>query len=286
MKIRIGTRKSKLALIQTDMVIAALKNAFPQLETEIVPITTGGDRTLDKPLLAIGGKGVFVEEIEYALRHGDIDIAVHSGKDLPSELGEGLIISGVLERGNPSDVLMTRKGYSAADKTEFLIGTGSMRRRSFAKKHFPNAVFEDIRGNVDTRTEKLLRGDYDGIILAASGLERLGALHDERLDIIPFDTDSFLPAPCQGIIAVESRDDRAAECVRAVSHENTFCCFETERYVMKLLNASCTMPLGAFARINGDRIILSVSADGDKILRGESAVSDRLGLAERLVKML
>ncbi|MCI7804529.1 MAG: hydroxymethylbilane synthase [Oscillospiraceae bacterium] len=174
MKIKIGTRKSSLALAQTDMVIKSLHDVFPDIETEIVHITTKGDKILDKPLARIGGKGVFVSEIESALKSGEIDIAVHSAKDLPYKLAENLEISGVLKRGNYRDVLVTPAGKVPEKDSKFIVGTGSQRRRLNMQRIYPNAVFKEIRGNVDTRLRKLKSGEFDGIILAAAGLERLG----------------------------------------------------------------------------------------------------------------
>lgn len=205
MKIKIGTRKSKLAVAQTNMAAEKIRKAFPRIEIEIVYISTKGDLVLDKPIADIGGKGIFVSEIEKALLDKTIDIAVHSAKDLPVKLADGLEISGVLERGNYRDVLAVKKGVNIDRNDSCKIGTGSIRRQVNFKNIYPNANFANIRGNVDTRLEKLYSGEYDGIILAAAGLERLGLINDERFDFMPFDYKDFLPAPCQGIIAVEGR---------------------------------------------------------------------------------
>lgn len=159
MKIRIGTRKSTLALAQTKLVENALKAAFPEIKTEIVHITTKGDKILDKPLDAIGGKGVFIAEIERALTENEIDIAVHSAKDLPLELAEGTHIGAVPERADPADVLVMRRGDSIADV--MTVGTGSLRRRNAFSSIFAGRVFNDIRGNVDTRLKKLENGEHD-----------------------------------------------------------------------------------------------------------------------------
>ena len=170
MKIKIGTRKSKLAVAQTNMTAEKIREAFPDIEFEIVYISTMGDLVIDKPIADIGGRGIFVAEIEQALLDKTIDIAVHSAKDLPAKLGEGLDILGVLERGNYRDVLVTNANKSVGTDSVCTIGTGSLRRRKNLKKLYTNAEFENIRGNVDTRLNKLYSGQYDGIVLAAAGL--------------------------------------------------------------------------------------------------------------------
>lgn len=287
MKIKIGTRKSSLALAQTDMVVKCLHDSFPEIETEIIHITTKGDKILDKPLARIGGKGVFVSEIECALQQGDIDIAVHSAKDLPFKLAEKLEISAVLKRGNYRDVLVTLQDKKPENGAEFKVGTGSQRRRINMQRLYPDAVFGEIRGNVDTRLRRLKNGDFDGVILAAAGLERLGIYGSEEFSFTAFESGDFLPAACQGIIAVESRkNDTITPIINQISDQNTFYCFEAERRVPELLSADCTMPVGAFAEISGEKIRLKASRDCKKILSGESAVSDRFILAEELVSKL
>ena len=218
MKLRAGTRKSPLAMAQTYMVLDMIKAAFPECDTEIVTFTTKGDRQLDRPLDKIGGKGVFVTEIEQALQSGEIDFAVHSAKDLPVTLGEGLEISGVCPRGNYRDMLVTKKGVAFNDSDVFTVGTGSQRRRGGFARLYPNAKFADIRGNVGTRLKKLSDGLYDGIILCAAGTERLG-LSLSEYEVKEFEPWELLPAPCQAIIAVEcAKESKAAEIISQVSH--------------------------------------------------------------------
>ncbi|MGN0631681.1 MAG: hydroxymethylbilane synthase [Ruminococcus sp.] len=287
MKIRIGTRKSKLALAQTQMVETALRNAFPHIETEIVHIVTKGDKVLDKPLSQIGGKGLFITEIEQALLNNEIDIAVHSAKDLPVFLAEGLETPGVLKRGDPRDCLITRKGCEFSDSEETVVGTGSMRRRMQVKKLYPCVSFSDIRGNIDTRIGKLLNGEYDGIILAMAGLERLNIKSDDRIQVRPFGTDLFLPAPCQGIIAAECRkNDIISEYIKKINDADTYCAFETERAVVKKVNGDCGIPLGAYSEVNGSEIALSLSMNPDLILKGTDKLENRFRLAERLAEKL
>lgn len=287
MKIRIGTRKSKLAVAQTELVIGEIKREFPQVKTEIVYITTSGDRILDRPLTEIGGKGIFVAEIENALLSGDIDIAVHSAKDLPISLAQGLAISGVLKRGDHRDALITNKGTAIEPQTSFTAGTSSARRRVELSKLYPNVIHADIRGNVDTRLNKLADRQYDAIILAMAGLQRISLDTDDRFDIIPFEFDRFLPAPCQGIIAIETRaDDRAVSVIKKITDMETWFCYETERAVIKALGADCSVPLGAYSYIENEKIKLHISKSGARIVSGDAAVSDRLKLAKELIECL
>ena len=286
MKIKIGTRKSRLAVAQTNMFIERLTYFFPNTEPEIVYISTKGDKIIDKPLSQIGGKGIFVSEIESALQCGDIDVAVHSAKDLPAFLGEDLEISGVLPRGNYRDVIVTQKGTQITDIKDFTVGTGSLRRRLNLKKIYNKVTFKDIRGNVDTRLSKLENGEYDAIILAASGLERL-EIKTENYSITAFDYMDFLSAPCQGIIALESRkNDFITPVIQKINDINTFKAFETERCVIRTLNADCSMPVGAYSELCGGKITLTVSKDMNKILSGTADISHNLELAKELVLKL
>ena len=287
MKIKIGTRKSKLAVAQTDMAAEKIRKAFPNIEIEIVHISTKGDLVLDKPIADIGGRGVFVSEIEKALLDKTIDIAVHSAKDLPVKLADGLEISGVLERGNYRDVLAVKKGVTINKTDSCKIGTGSIRRRINFKNIYPNAEFENIRGNVDTRLEKLYNAEYDGIILAAAGLERLGLINSEKFDFIPFDYKEFLPAPCQGIIAVEGRKkDFTENIINEISDKNTLYSFETERLVSRKLNADCGMPLGVYSFVKDSKITIVISKDGINRVEKTEDFKNRLSLAEELILCL
>lgn len=285
MKIRIGTRKSKLALAQTELVKNALTKSFPYIETEIIHITTKGDKILEKPLMEIGGKGVFITEIEQALIENKIDIAVHSAKDLPVEIADSLEIAGVLKRGDFRDCLITRTGEEFIDSKKMIIGTGSMRRRMFLKNLYSDVSFSDIRGNIDTRIKKLINGEYDGIVLAMAGLERLEIKSDDKIKIRPFESKNFLPAPCQAIIAVECRkNDMISEYIKKISDIYTYYAFETERFIIEKINADCGIPLGAYAEISGEEINLSLSVNSGKIISGTDKITSRFGLAERLMK--
>jgi hydroxymethylbilane synthase len=203
------------------------------------------------------------------------------------ELGENLAVLGVLPRGDYRDVLVTAKGTKVKNQSDFVVGTGSLRRRTNFKKLYNKVSFADIRGNVDTRLRKLLNGEYDGVILAMAGLERLNKLKESDFDFMPFEYNEFLPAPCQGIIAVEGRvDDFTTELINSINDESTFIAFETEREVLKLLNADCGMPVGAYSYLTKGNIVLSVSKTSEKSICSSDSISNRMELAKRLVEKL
>lgn len=284
MNIKIGTRKSKLALAQTNMVVNEIKKYFPSINIEVVHFTTKGDKVLNKPLINIGGKGVFVTEIEDALLNKEIDLAVHSAKDLPLKLQDNLTISAVLKRGNYRDTLVTVKGKEIDFSREIIIGTGSNRRKLAFKNLYPNAAFKDIRGNVDTRLNKLYNGEYDGIILAMAGLERLNLLSDSRFTFTPFDYKEFVPAPCQGIIAIESRNNDLTEILSKINHKDTFYSFQTERHILNILNADCGMPLGAYSFVENNKINVVYTSDSKEIITKSDLIENRYSLAESVVR--
>lgn len=284
MNIKIGTRKSKLALAQTNMVVNEIKKYFPSINIEVVHFTTKGDKVLNKPLINIGGKGVFVTEIEEALLNKEIDLAVHSAKDLPLKLQDNLTISSVLKRGNYRDTLVTVKGKEIDFSREIIIGTGSNRRKLAFKNLYPNATFKDIRGNVDTRLNKLYNGEYDGIILAMAGLERLDLLSDSRFTFTPFDYKDFVPAPCQGIIAIESRNNDLTEILSKINHKDTFYSFQTERHILNILNADCGMPLGAYSFVENNKINVVYTSDSKEIITKSDLIENRFNLAESVVR--
>lgn len=284
MNIKIGTRKSKLALAQTNMVVNEIKKYFPSINIKVVHFTTKGDKVLNKPLINIGGKGVFVTEIEDALLNKEIDLAVHSAKDLPLQLQDNLTISSVLKRGNYRDTLVTVKGKEIDFSREIIIGTGSNRRKLAFKNLYPNATFKDIRGNVDTRLNKLYNGEYDGIILAMAGLERLDLLSDSRFTFTPFDYKDFVPAPCQGIIAIESRNNDLTEILSKINHKDTFYSFQTERYILNILNADCGMPLGAYSFVESNKINVVYTSDSKEIITKSDLIENRFSLAESVVR--
>ena len=266
---RLGTRGSPLALAQTNAVANRLRHFGA--EVEIVPIRTEGDRLLEARLAALGGKGLFVKEIEEALRDGAVDAAVHSLKDLPAEVPVGLALAAFPEREDPRDVLVTRTGSRFEDLPPgAVIGTSSPRRRAIVLALRPDLVVEPIRGNVDTRLRKLESGGWDGVILAAAGLHRLGLApaHAE-----PLGTDVFVPAVGQGILALEVResDGRTRSLVERLDHAATRACALAERAYLARLGASCNTPMAAHAACSGDRLTLTAfvaSEDGRKVLRG------------------
>lgn len=253
-KIRIGTRKSKLAMAQTYLVVDAMKRVDPELEVSIVSLSTKGDKVLDKPLLSFGGKGVFINEFEEMIQSGEIDIAVHSAKDMPMELLDGLTICAVLEREDPRDVLITRKGYVWDREKTITVGTSSL-RRIMQVEQYGKVVCHDLRGNVNTRLQKLEDGQYDAIILAMAGMKRLDLLSDERFDFQPFDLKHFIPAGGQGIIAIEGREGEEFEGLWK-QMDNTASRYELsfERMVLKLLDAGCHEPIGVFSNVEGDSL--------------------------------
>ena len=251
-KIRIGTRGSKLALRQTEIVAEKLKALQQDLEIEVIEIKTTGDRILDVSLSKIGGKGLFIKEIEEALIKGDIDIAVHSLKDMPAEVHEDLVLAAYLEREDPSDCLISRENLSL-DKLpqNAVIGTSSLRRVCQLKELRPDIEIKPLRGNVLTRLRKLDEGEFDGIVLASAGLIRLGL---EGRITQRFDTGRFIPAVCQGIICVEARREDALmiERLKDLDYKASRLAATCERAFLKQLNGNCKIPLGAYCRLEKD----------------------------------
>lgn len=253
-KLRIGTRGSRLALFQARLVETELRTAFPSLETEIKEIKTLGDISPKEDISRMGGKGVFVKEIEQSLLSGEIDIAVHSMKDMPSVLPDGLVMGSALRREDPRDVFISREGSSLEQlRGEGRVGTGSIRRKAQLLFRFPNLKIISIRGNVDTRLRKIFSEDLDGIILAAAGLNRLG--FSERITQY-FARNYLVPAPCQGIIAVEWRENEAEtkNLIAAITHSDTETTAVFERSFLKTFGGDCQVPLGCCADISLGKI--------------------------------
>lgn len=273
----IGTRASALALWQARHARALLLAAAPGLEVELRTIVTAGDRTA-APLAAVGGKGLFLKEIEEALRAGGIDLAVHSLKDMPAELPPGLALAAVCRRADPRDAFVSGKFAGIADMPPGArIGTCSLRRQSQLSARFPHLKFAPLRGNVGTRLAKLDAGDGDGaggldaIVLAVAGLRRLG-LENRICEILP--ADLCLPAAGQGALGVECRADdaRVLNWTAALNHADTADCAAAERAVTAVLGGDCRMPLAAFAQLHGGTITLRArlgTADGRRMLRAE-----------------
>jgi hydroxymethylbilane synthase len=254
----VGTRGSRLALTQAEIVVSALRRIHGDCEFIVRPIITKGDTIWDKPLHLIGGKGLFVKEIEEELLRGDIDFAVHSMKDLPTEMEEGLLLAAVLEREDPRDVFLSLNHSRFSDLGGGAsIGTNSLRRKAQVL-HFNKGIdVVPLRGNVDTRIRKMKELGLDGIILAYAGVKRMG-FEDQITEVLPFDI--MIPASGQGAIGIETRQDPAIlEMVRAINHPRSFDEIAIERKVQTGIGGSCTVPLGVYARVAGDLLTLMVS---------------------------
>jgi len=263
-KLIIATRGSRLALAQTDIVCGLLKKE--NIDYEIKVVHSKGDHNQKDALSKIGGNGLFIRSLETELMEGNADIAVHSAKDLPYDLGEGLVIGGVPKRGDARDCLVTLKG--AGPEQPMVIGTGSPRRISELEQLFPKAVFENLRGNVDTRLRKLSEGRYTAIVVAAAALDRLD-LDFQEYDIRRLDIRECIPAVCQGMIAVECRekDREIVELLDRISDPVTKLRFGIERYLFSRMKADCTLPVGAHAEIDGEEVRISAMFRGKKCER-------------------
>jgi len=292
MRLVVGSRESRLARLQAERVMGRLRALAPELELEWRGIKTTGDRFKDAPFAALGERGVFVKELQRALLAGEIDIAVHSLKDLPSTLPVGLVLAAVPEREDPRDVLVSRHGLSLKDlPAGARLGTSSARRTAFLKALRPDFNVVPLRGNVDTRLRKALSEDYDGIILAAAGLGRLG-LDGHVTEYIP--PEVIPPAPGQGALAVEARSDAAEvlDLLRRIDNPGVRAAVTAERAFMRVLEGGCTAAIGACGRVIDGRLVLlgAVAApDGSRVYRdeisGDPKAAEALGenLARRLL---
>lgn len=257
-KFIVATRPSLLAYTQTQQTVELLKAKNPECEFEIVKISTHGDAVTNKPLTAFGGTGVFVKELENAILEGKADFAVHSLKDVPSIQPDGLVLAAFPTREDPRDVLLIRNGLSIDELSDHcVIGTGSPRRMVQIAELKPTATFADLRGNIDTRLRKLNEGQYDAIVLAAAGLNRLGKQIDEKA-FLP--VDLCIPAIGQGTIAVECRkdDEETIALLKTINNQDTETATVAERSFMKTIGGGCKFPLGAYATIENETVQLSV----------------------------
>lgn len=270
--IRIATRRSPLALWQAEHVAARLQQAFPGCKTELVKMTTQGDKILDAPLAKIGGKGLFVKELEQGMLDGSADIAVHSMKDVPIEFPDGLHLAAILQREDPTDAFVSNNYPTLQDlPANARIGTSSLRRQCQIRELYPEAEISSLRGNVNTRLSKLDAGDYDAIILASAGLKRLGMA--ERITQ-SLDTSLSLPASGQGAIGIECRSDdqEINEMLRTLHDLETGWCVTAERAMNERLNGGCQVPIAGFAVVQGGQLFmrgLVGNPDGSVVYRAE-----------------
>ncbi|HHQ4654464.1 TPA: hydroxymethylbilane synthase [Aeromonas hydrophila] len=290
--LKIATRKSPLALWQANFVKDRLEALYPELQVELVPMSTQGDKILDTPLAKVGGKGLFVKELETAMLEGRADIAVHSMKDVPVEFPEGLGLHTICEREDPRDAFVSNR-FGQIDELPqgAVVGTSSLRRQCQLRAARPDLVICDLRGNVNTRLAKLDAGEYDAIILAAAGLKRLEMAHRITAFIEP---EQSLPANGQGAVGIECRlDDHELHALLApLEHPETRIRVLTERAMNRALQGGCQVPIGAYALVQGEEVWLRGlvgSPDGSRVIRdeirGPLADGEALGhtLAQRLL---
>ncbi len=285
--IKIGTRKSLLALTQSTMIKELIEGQHKNTTVELVKIVTKGDKILDVPLAMVGGKGLFVKEIEEAMIRGEIDMAIHSMKDVPAELPEELTLGVVPKREDPRDAFISTKCGSFKDLPNGAkVGTSSLRRRAQLAHLRPDLLIEDLRGNLDTRLRKLDEGLYDAIILAAAGLNRLN-FSDRATSF--FSIEEMLPAVAQGALGIELRkdDQELLAGLAFLDHPDTSVCVRAERAFLQRLEGGCQVPLGCFAKVENQQVVAAgivASVDGKRIIRQE--LSGTIEQAESLGKLL
>lgn len=290
--IRIATRQSPLALWQAHYVQKRLMECHPDLQVELVPMVTRGDIILDTPLAKVGGKGLFVKELELALLDGRADIAVHSMKDVPIAFPDGLGLVTICERDDPRDAFVSSRYENLSQLPRgSIVGTSSLRRQCQLREQRPDLLVRDLRGNVGTRLSKLDNGEYDAIILAVAGLKRLGLESRIRCAM---SAEESLPAVGQGAVGIECRldDDRTRALLAPLNHEETAIRVLAERAMNTRLEGGCQVPIGSYAELEGDSLWLRAlvgAPDGSQIIRGErrgnAAEAEKMGieLAEELL---
>jgi hydroxymethylbilane synthase len=293
-KLVIASRESALAMWQAKHIQARLQSLYPACDVQILGMTTTGDQILDKPLASIGGKGLFIKELENALLDGSADFAVHSMKDVPMNMPEGFALVATVERENPHDAFVSNDYDSLADlPAGSIVGTSSLRRQSQIQARFPHLKIESLRGNVQTRLRKLDEGQYAAIILAAAGLIRL-ELNGRIRNIIS--AEDSIPAVGQGALGIEIKSDRTdlIDVLAPLNHTETEQCVEAERGFSRTLAGSCTVPLGAYATKQDNAITITgfvASIDGKQMLRetmsGDANDAETIGkaLAEKLISL-
>lgn len=289
-RIVIASRESRLALWQAEHVQSRLRALHPAAEVAILGMTTQGDQILDRPLSKIGGKGLFIKELEVAMQEGRADLAVHSMKDVPMEMPAGFLLAAISARENPCDAFVSNRYDSlAALPAGAVVGTSSLRREAILRADYPQLTIHGLRGNLDTRLRKLDEGQYDAIILAAAGLIRLGLAERIKAVLTP---EQSLPAPGQGALGIEICSDRpeVQPWVAALNDPETAQCVSAERAFSRALGGSCQVPLGGYATIDNGQLWLRgfvATVDGKQMLRGEvrgelsrdPAVAEALGQA-------
>lgn len=243
--IRVGSRESKLAVIQSEMVIQAIRACDPSIQIELVTMKTTGDKILDRTLDKVGGKGLFVKELDRALLAGEVDLTVHSMKDLPAQLHPDLPLAAVSSRETPYDVLVLPKDCTAWDQTK-PVGCASARRTVQIQALYPNITVKPVRGNIQTRLRKLDSGEYGALILAQAGLHRLGL--DNRIYRV-FSPEELIPSACQGVLAVQTRKDFDTACLAGFHDADAWDCALAERAFIRTLDGGCSSPVAAFAQL-------------------------------------
>ncbi|MDP4160227.1 MAG: hydroxymethylbilane synthase [Bacillota bacterium] len=290
--IRIGTRDSQLAMWQAEWVKSQLTIMYPQLQFELVPMKTKGDKILDVPLAKIGDKGLFTKELEHGLLNNELDMAIHSLKDMPTMLPKGLMICAFCEREEPRDVYLSKHGIRLEELPKgAIVGTSSLRRKAQLKHYRPDLNFMDLRGNLQTRWRKLEESNMDGIVLAAAGVKRLG--WEARItQILP--EDMMLSAVGQGSIAIEIVENRLdiQDLLSKLNHSTTELAVRAERALMRKLEGGCQVPIGALAQVVEGQIILQgmvASVDGVRLIRAEAKGTDPetvgFEVADRLIAL-
>jgi hydroxymethylbilane synthase len=290
-RIVIASRESRLAMWQAVHVQSRLSALYPQSQVEILGMTTKGDQILDRPLSEIGGKGLFIKELEVAMQEGRADLAVHSMKDVPMVMPDGFILAAISARENPCDAFVSNS-YAALDDLPAgaIIGTSSMRRESILRAKYPQLVIKSLRGNLDTRLKKLDAGEYDAIILAAAGLIRLGLKERIKSVLTP---EQSLPAPGQGALGIEVQSDLpgAAALVASLNDPETAHCVRAERAFSRALGGSCQIPLGGYAILENGELWLRgfvATPDGTQVVSAElrGAPDDDESIGRILAQML
>lgn len=286
LKIKVGSRESKLAVIQSQMVIDCIKTHHPEIEIELVTMKTTGDIILDKTLDKIGGKGLFVKELDRALQDGKVDITVHSFKDMPMEVPKKLPIVAISSREMPNDVLILPKEATEIDLSK-PIGCASARRTVQLKKIYPNASIKPVRGNVLTRLEKLDDGQYSALVLAFAGIKRLGLEH--RISRI-FSTKEIIPSACQGVIVVQARADFDVSFLDEFHDKTSEITAKAERAFVKTLDGGCSSPIASFAKVDANKLTLTGMYVDEKneifIKKVEDLTENAQKTGENLAKIL